>query len=117
MAFQHCLEPKPSGRARDHSGTEIKGIPSLTSWRDDDVMECAGQMPQVYRDQDSGLQYVRTDGGHKVVVGEDKAGRVYFVDSNGNFYYDTGIPSLGFYMVRLQAHVTPRHGGICLQSP
>jgi len=57
------------------------------------------QMPQVFRDKDNGLQYVMTDGGHKVVVGEDKSGRVYFVDSNGNFYYDTGIPSLGFYMV------------------
>jgi len=59
-------------------------------------------MPQVYRDKDNGLQYVMTDGGHKVVVGEDKSGRVYFVDGNGNFYYDTGLPSLGFYMVRPQ---------------
>ena len=71
-------------------------------------------MPQVYRDQDSGLQYVMTDGGHNVVVGEDKAGRVYFVDSNGNFYYDTGIPSLGFYMVSLQAGFRPRHEWICV---
>jgi len=73
--------------------------PATISIHSTAVVPCAGQMPQVFRDKDNGLQYVMTDGGHKVVVGEDKSGRVYFVDSNGNFYYDTGIPSLGFYMV------------------
>lgn len=40
-----------------------------------------------------------TEGGNQLVVGEDKQGRVYFIDQNGNFYYDTGDKTLGFYMV------------------
>ena len=60
----------------------------------------AGQLPNVYRDE-TGTQYMFTEGGNQVVVGEDKKGRVYFIDQNGNFYYDTGDPNLGFYMVFL----------------
>lgn len=58
-------------------------------------------MPDIYRDADNGLQYVTTKGGNKVVIGEDAEGRVYFVDAAGNFYYDTGSSSLGFYVVSL----------------
>ena len=64
----------------------------------------AGQMPQIYRDE-NGVTYTKTKGGNIVQVGQDPQGRVYFIDPDGNFYYDTGIPDLGFYMVRLILHV------------
>ena len=66
-----------------------------------ELWHCTGQMPDVYRDSDNGLQYVTTKGGNKVVVGEDSVGRVYFIDATGNFYYDTGSSDLGFYVVSL----------------
>ena len=63
------------------------------------VLFHSGQMPQLSRDE-NGVQYLLTKGGNKVIVGEDPEGRVYFVDTNGNFYYDSGDPELGFYLVR-----------------
>lgn len=72
------------------------------------IWNCAGQIPDVYRDSDNGLQYVTTKGGNKVVVGEDTEGRVYFIDGSGNFYYDTGSSELGFYVVSLLTQPTHR---------
>ena len=63
-------------------------------------MCAADQFPNVYKDE-TGLHYMFTEGGNQVVVGEDKQGRVFFIDQNGNFYYDTGDPKLGLYMVSL----------------
>ena len=62
----------------------------------------AGQMPEVYRDQ-NGRPYLRTRGGAKVQVLQDQAGNLFMVDPAGNLYYDSGDKRIGMYLVRIFA--------------
>ena len=72
------------------------------------VLFHSGQVPQLSRDE-NGVQYLFTKGGNKVNVGEDPEGRTYFVDPNGNFYYDSGDSELGFYLVRQLSPTSSLH--------
>lgn len=37
--------------------------------------------------------------GSKFIAGEDKMGRMYMYDSQGNLYYDSGVEGVGWYAV------------------
>ena len=82
-----------------HQGRPSFAKITVPSFAEITVLFHSGQTPQLSRDE-NGVQYLLTKGGNKLIVGEDPEGRVYFVDTNGNFYYDSGDPELGFYLVR-----------------
>ena len=46
-----------------------------------------------------GFSYIRTQGGNRVLIAEDEAGRTFLVDQDANLYYDSGIEEVGWYIV------------------
>jgi len=56
-------------------------------------------VPQMLIGAEDGFSYIKTDGGNKVLIAEDEAGRTFLVDQDGNLYYDSGIEEVGWYIV------------------
>jgi hypothetical protein len=52
-----------------------------------------------------GFEYVTTAGGATVLFAQDEAGRVFLVDAAGDLYYDSGDPTVGWYIVDTKDNV------------
>lgn len=61
-------------------------------------MASAGDDPSVVTTKE-GVTVAMTPGGNPVAVYTDDNGNIFLIDPNGNMYYDTGDPQLGFYFV------------------
>jgi hypothetical protein len=61
-------------------------------------MAFAGDDPSVVTMKE-GVTIATTPGGNPVAVFTDENSNIFLIDPNGNLYYDTGDPQIGFYFV------------------
>lgn len=55
--------------------------------------------PELYQYEDSDAFFTQTAGGAELAVFSDELGNLFWVDAHFNFWYDTGDPRLGVYVV------------------
>eukprot|EP00884_Botryococcus_braunii_P007470 jgi/Botrbrau1/16724/Bobra.0276s0004.1 len=95
--------PPPAGESFQRVAlATITGIAIALAWN----FNISGQAPTVmevnaqYPDGRPAKVYVvKTKGGNLLRVSQDEKGRLFFVDMQGNLYYDSGIKEIGFYFV------------------